>query len=66
MNFYQKELKQLVGARILAADVEEDYPDAYPYLVVELPNGDRCYVVAQADAEGNGPGFLHISATTNE
>ncbi|WP_346294151.1 hypothetical protein [Sphaerothrix gracilis] len=61
MNFYQKELKQLVGARILAADVEEDYPDAYPYLLVELPNGDRRYVVAQADAEGNGPGFLRLS-----
>ncbi|WP_346293744.1 hypothetical protein [Sphaerothrix gracilis] len=64
MNFYQKELKQLVGARILAADVEGDYPDAYPYLLVELPNGDRRYVVAQADAEGNGPGFLHMAIAT--
>ncbi|MFE4108430.1 hypothetical protein [Almyronema epifaneia] len=61
MSAYQQELRQLVGARILATDLEEDHPDAYSHLVVELPNGDRCYVLTQVNTEGNGPGRLQLN-----
>lgn len=58
MNFYQQELSKLIGGQIYHAGLSRD---GYPYLIVSK-NEEQCifYVFAQADAEGNGAGFLHI------
>jgi hypothetical protein len=37
--------------------------EGYPYLILSAKNDESrfFYVIAQCDAEGNGPGFLHLS-----
>jgi len=59
MNPYQQDLSQLIGGRIHYAGVSSD---GYPYLIVSKNEEQRIfYVFVQADAEGNGAGFLHIT-----
>ena len=59
MNLYQQELNQLIGEQIRYAGLSQD---GYPYLIVAKSEEQRIfYVFVQADAEGNGAGFLYIT-----
>lgn len=62
MTPYQQELAQLIGGHIRYAGISRE---GYLYLIVSKPDTSTFfYLFVQADAEGNGAGFLHI--TTRE
>ncbi|MDX2098881.1 MAG: hypothetical protein SFW36_13985 [Leptolyngbyaceae cyanobacterium bins.59] len=59
MTLYEQDLKKLVGGQIRHVGLSRD---GYPYLIVSHNQENRIfYVFVQADAEGNGAGFLHIT-----
>jgi hypothetical protein len=56
---YEDDLKQLIGGQVRHAGLSQE---GYPYLILAKDNESRFfYVIAQCDAEGNGPGFLQLS-----
>jgi len=56
---YEKELLKLIGGQVQHVGISRD---GYPYLIVAKPQSDEVfYVIAQCDAEGNGPGFLQLT-----
>jgi hypothetical protein len=60
-DIYFNYLKPLIGGKIKKIIVDPDkYGDTYMGLIVE--NGKRTYeVIANADPEGNGAGFLQVT-----
>lgn len=58
-----KSVARLKGAKILDAFAGTVADEAYPTLVVELPDGTHLAVEAWQDAEGNGPGYLAMLET---
>lgn len=56
---YSEDLNQLVGGQVCKAAISRD---GYPYLIIAKNTESRFfYVIAQCDAEGNGPGFLQLN-----
>jgi hypothetical protein len=56
---YEDDLKQLIGGQVRHAGLSQE---GYPYLILAKDDESRFfYVIAQCDAEGNGPGFLQLS-----
>jgi hypothetical protein len=56
---YEDDLKALIGGQVCHAGISQD---GYPYLIVAKNAESRFfYVIAQCDAEGNGPGFLQLT-----
>ena len=51
-------LQGLQGATVQQARCEYDDFGEWPVLVLRLRDGQTVDVTVQADAEGNGPGFL--------
>ncbi|MFE4105989.1 MAG: hypothetical protein ACTS3T_05475 [Almyronema sp.] len=56
---YEDDLKQLIGGQVCHAGISQE---GYPYLIIAKNAESRFFcVIAQCDAEDNGPGFLHLS-----
>ncbi|MEA5453059.1 hypothetical protein VB780_31095 [Leptolyngbya sp. CCNP1308] len=56
---YEDDLKALIGGQVRHAGLSDD---GYPYLIITKPDESLIfYVIAQCDAEGNGPGFLELN-----
>jgi hypothetical protein len=58
--FFTKYYAQLKGAKIIETGIgpDEEYGPGFPYLMVELANGEKAKLEISQDEEGNGPGFL--------
>jgi hypothetical protein len=54
------ELRSLVGARVVQAEALDEAGEIWPVLALRHPDGRVVVLVVQADAEGNGPGFLRL------
>jgi hypothetical protein len=56
---YEDDLKALIGGQVRHAAFSQD---GYPYLIIAKTDESRVfYVIAQCDAEDNGPGFLQLN-----
>ncbi|MBE9137359.1 hypothetical protein IQ254_09085 [Nodosilinea sp. LEGE 07088] len=56
---YSEDLSQLVGGQVCKVAISQE---GYPYLIIAKNTESRSfYVIAQSDAEGNGPGFLQLN-----
>ena len=56
---HPSEFSSLVGATVRQTGTTQD---GFPYLVLDQPHGNRrIYLIVQADAPGNSPGYLHLT-----
>ena len=67
-DWYDRQLKAIVGATVVEAGFEagfldrEDLDEAKtPFLVLSL-NGGEVTLIALADSEGNGPGWIELQS----
>lgn len=61
---YEDDLKALIGGQVSHAALSQD---GYPYLIIAKTNESRVfYVIAQCDAEDNGPGFLQLNEQSDQ
>lgn len=63
-KYVEDYLKPLVGGSVIAyGAVENDefgFPEVWPVLRIQLPNGKVVDLVVSRDEEGNGPGHLFV------
>ena len=57
--FLHRELSPLLGAKVVKVALSIADGDVWPVLEFRCKDGVR-HVVVQRDAEGNGPGWLHV------
>jgi hypothetical protein len=57
-EFYNKYYGALKGAKIIDAGAKEQDDEVWPFIKVQMENGDEMECEISRDPEGNGPGFM--------
>lgn len=57
-KYVVEQLKQVQGGRIV--DIAAGESDGFPEILVKMTSGKHFWLVIQQDAEGNGPGWVHV------
>jgi hypothetical protein len=59
LDFHRRYLAPLEGAKVTRVDVLEEDDEAWPQIMVRLPDGgEEIALEISRDQEGNGPGFI--------